>query len=135
MPYIITTTQALHEGERVVVDALESVGTRVVIGGQPIVSRMAVATLDEARSRIVGTVDSANYATPAGNAAATFAPIYDQIRTLPESGGTIGPLPDETVIEVRHVDWIALRKMTGELPVRTHDKPAVLAAFNARETR
>jgi hypothetical protein len=52
-------------------------------------------------------------------------------REIGESGGTIGPLPDGTIIDVRHVDWIAMRAMAGRLPVRTHPKPDVLAAFNA----
>ena len=43
------------------------------------ISRRAVATLDEARA------------------------VAEQINELPASGGTIGPLPDGTIIEVRRV--------------------------------
>lgn len=77
-------------------------------------TRRAVATFDEARGEVIRHIT-----TP-------FA--WD----LALDGGTIGPLPDGTVIEVRHVDWIAMRKLAGSLPVRTHNKPAVLDAYNAR---
>jgi hypothetical protein len=32
-------------------------------------------------------------------------PFYDAIVDLSESGGTIGPLPDGTIIEVKPVTW------------------------------
>jgi hypothetical protein len=58
------------------------------------VSRQTVATLEEAR-RI------------AGRACLGSTPLnlenIEQARTLPEPGGTVGPLPDGTVIEVERV--------------------------------
>jgi hypothetical protein len=79
--------------------------------------RRAVATLDEAHDYI-GTMTDDDA-------------VWNDARHVIESGGTIGPLPDGTVIEVRHVDWIAMRTLAGRLPVRTHDKPEVIDAYNA----
>lgn len=55
-------------------------------------TRRAVATVDEAQEY----VDQIDYR-------------YE----VPESGGTIGPLPDGTVIEVEAVKWDALAGETG----------------------
>jgi len=117
MPYIITTTQALRKGEDVVVDALESVGTRVVIGGKPIVSRTAVATLDEAQDYI---------GIPPGRVTRPM---------LTSAGGTIGPLPDGTVIEVEQVDYQSLTDaLRGDYMTNASRSDAdVVAAFNAQQ--
>jgi hypothetical protein len=56
------------------------------------VSRRAVATLEEAR-REAGRACLGSTSLDLRN--------VEQARTLPESGGTVGPLPDGTVIEVR----------------------------------
>lgn len=104
MPYIITT---LHPWA----DANEP--------ARRARTRTAVATLEEARAAIKRSVNAIG--TPDDRFAAHH---------LPESGGTIGPLPDSTVIEVRRVDWPAI---TGNLPdsVNRESATAVLAAFNA----
>jgi hypothetical protein len=56
------------------------------------VSGRAVATLEEAR-REAGRACLGSTSLDLRN--------VEQARTLPESGGTVGPLPDGTVIEVR----------------------------------
>jgi hypothetical protein len=56
-----------------------------------ILSRHTVATLEEAR-RIVGRVCLGSTSLNLEN--------IEQARTLPESGGPVGPLPDGTMIEV-----------------------------------
>jgi hypothetical protein len=62
-------------------------------------TRQAVATLEEARGS-AGTVVNA-----LPDDVERVRPFYDAIVDLSESGGTIGPLPDGTIIEVRQVDW------------------------------
>ncbi len=113
MPYIIETR-----------DAATGAFRSVDIGP---LSRRAVATLEEARSgarRIVGEHTN-HYVDAQGQMIAAA-----QALGLPESGGIIGPLPDGTVIEVRHVDWPYLRAKAGRLPVSTHSKEDVIEAFN-----
>lgn len=63
--------------------------------------RRAVATLDEARTA------AAEHASAAyGDAEITeHLDAGTAALNLPEAGGTIGPLPDGTVIEVRHASW------------------------------
>jgi hypothetical protein len=56
---------------------------------------MAVATLEEAR-RVVGRACLGSTSLNLEN--------IEQARTLPDSGGTVGPLPDGTVIEVVRVE-------------------------------
>lgn len=113
MPYVITTRQHVSPGERIVVDALESVGTRVVIAGEPIVSRVAVATLEEARRAIVDT----------------YGGVYGYLVALSESGGTVGPLPDGTIIDVMPVSWTFLFEEQGLAD--NLSQASALAAFNA----
>lgn len=91
MPYVITTKQRSESyatGHSYVPNAIETV-----------VSRRAVATLDEAREQYLY------------NAVAGFhgQPWLDRVDDIPESGGSIGPLPDGTVIEVEPVTWRELR--------------------------
>jgi hypothetical protein len=97
-PYIVTTKRRL--AGRVNVPTADA-------GPQPfggeryrVLSRRAVATLDEARMHTWRTVSlQAAYAVSA----------------LPESGGTVGPLPDGTVIEVEATTWQALAEYGGLL--------------------
>jgi hypothetical protein len=89
MPYIVITTDTLLYAEDPTAEFEPD--------AKPVQQiRTAVATLDEARGaadRIVldGYADSFKSANDDRNA----------LLALPESGGTIGPLPDGTVIEVR----------------------------------
>lgn len=78
MPYLVTTKRRVVEH----IGDIERVTHEVL-------SCRAVATLDEA-------VEDAE------QVALTF---HDVVLTLPESGGTVGPLPDGTLIEVRPVSW------------------------------
>lgn len=123
MPYIITTrrpcTCCTHcgyshrEGSPECLHAQESTG--------------AVATLDEAQRygrRIMA--DAGQWSTAA-------------IDELPESGGTIGPLPDGTTIEVKRVSWSRLAEHTtggwdaerGRFRAPAYEAD-ILAAFNSR---
>ncbi len=84
MPYIITTTKHLNDPS----------------GGVDQTARRAVAALDEAWSHVFGAVQKFEI----------WSDGEDRIRRLiPESGGTVGPLPDGTVIEVARIGWKDLR--------------------------
>ena len=83
MPYIITTTYQRRPGPL----------------GTDLLSRHAVATLDEAREyawETVKQISGPSTATVANRAAC---------ESITERGGTIGPLPDGTMIEVKPVSW------------------------------
>jgi hypothetical protein len=111
MPYIITTT---HDREP------DWPGEQ---------TRRAVATLEEAR-------EAAKDALPASaNLSRHF-----EAEDLPESGGTIGPLPAGTVIAVRLCGWSELhRAATGQgldfLTGLDHSTQhaAIIDAYNARQ--
>lgn len=86
MPYVITTTTP------------EMADT--ITPGQPWprrVSRDNVATLGEALEVVSTTVCDLM-------AGENFGQYQDEFRAIGESGGTIGPLPDGTVIAVRPYD-------------------------------
>lgn len=94
MPYVITTTPGdVREAE-------ERNGARltgIMDGSQPATpdseaaTRDALAKLDRMKSRrAVATLDEAQ----------EYVDQIDYHYEVPESGGTIGPLPDRTVIEV-----------------------------------
>jgi hypothetical protein len=87
------------------------------------VSRRAVATLDAARRACLGVLDAAHLQ---GSPVAVYRAAVD----LPESGGTVGPLPDGTVIEVERVGWPDIWLKVGD----GLSNAQALAAFNARET-
>lgn len=128
MPYIISTSLQEQQNEHMAVKT-------------PTGSK-AVATLDEAREAAYATVE---------NQIATSGPSYaspDDAQTMalaaahiPAEGGTIGPLPDGTVIAVRPTDWLELAGLAGwtldaagraRVTGRTRkaDRIALLAAFN-----
>ena len=102
MPYIITTIPAPG--------AFHDNGSPVFE------TRTAVATLDEAD---------------------LYLQRLDQwqsvdVRDLPAEGGTVGPLPDGTVIEMRPASWMDL-KIHTDLPGDPHgtlSDAQILAAFN-----
>jgi hypothetical protein len=52
---------------------------------------------------------------------------------LPESGGTVGPLPDGTVIEVRQIGWWQLRRDASRVkPDAVYmSEAATIRTFNA----
>jgi hypothetical protein len=77
--------------------------------------RRAVATLDEASEIVIAAFES------------QFSGIVN-VSGIDESGGTIGPLPDGTVIEVEHASWDDL---VGPGGWNAHSTEAeVIAAFN-----
>lgn len=93
-----------------------------------VVSCRAVASLEEAAKVIY---------TAAGQQTTPSDWSYDQcLCKLPDSGGSVGPLPDGTVIEVEAKSWFELMDdvMPHVAAQPTADwRPAILAAFNARE--
>lgn len=101
-------------------------------------SRQAVATLDEAQDAVAAAMASVEDANPVG--AGQSSPYnYALAWDLPESGGTIGPLPDGTVIEVERVSWSRLAEHTtggwdaerGRFRAAAYDAD-IIAAFNSR---
>ena len=123
MPYIITTINPQGAAEQ------DSDGRSYYV---PTSTRTAVATLDEARMVGVKALPAAMTIGGAGpNIAATKA-LY----ALPQAGGTIGPLPDGTVVEVHQVDNARLAELAGTTS-RLQSGQAkltslIVAAFNAR---
>ena len=116
MPYIITTVTP--SGWR----------SPDVFDGVTRTARIAVATLNEAREAAWSECERLAADAPASQA--TLAQCED----VPESGGTIGPLPDDTVIAVEQVNWIKLAEMagyTGSLEGRWW--PLIITTFNAKE--
>lgn len=58
-----------------------------------------VDTPEEAREAVVEIIDGYGWGSATG-ADATYAELEREAMALPEAGGTVGPLPDGTVIEV-----------------------------------
>lgn len=119
MPYIVTTTTP-H-----VVDT--------IYPGEPwptLRSRVAVATLDEARDLAVTVVGDRRAADPTEtiDTLELASPRWDDRCTdaqrLPAEGGTVGPLPDGTTIAVDPAGWDRLRDESGW-------RRAAVVAFNA----
>jgi hypothetical protein len=126
MPYIVTTKQPDERtgssGERSHVE---------------FASRLAVATLEKARRIIIDAVTGTSR-----SAAVQYDALVNYADTVPESGGTVGPLPDGTVIEVEQADWSLLaRSCDPPLPIAgpagsewtEAEKQIILDTFNARE--
>jgi hypothetical protein len=118
MPYIITT----H-------------GKADQYGRCPLLSRRAVATLEEARDRTAGEVAART------SDLLVAEHIIRAVDLLPESGGTIGPLPDGTVIEVARVldqDLVralpdSVRRDLWRRHAATIPRAELIDAYNARE--
>ncbi len=120
MPYIVTSTKP------------EMADT--LVPGQPwprSVSRRAVATLDEARyaAAEAGRQAVDRQWVEGEHLRATLAAME-----LPEHGGTIGPLPGGTVIEVEQVTvfelWESAGRPCGAPPM---DDSEIIDAFNAAQ--
>ena len=119
MPYIITTLPEF-QGDR-------ANGA----GFKQNVTRTAVATLDEARDVCwKALADVPRYGLQ--EAAINSAQVHD----LTAEGGTVGPLPDGTVIEVQAVCWNWIIGMADDAGIDTdavHEDGgdlAILAAYN-----
>jgi hypothetical protein len=137
MPYIVTTKQnpkpVLTRNES---DTLVE-GPR---GPEYDVSRRAVATLDEARKVVHDRVTEADVRLPATGMAWRVMSYGEIIQAITEQGGTTGPLPDGTVIEVEPVSYAALcTPETGlnHVPairlVNEWDEGEIIAAYNAAQ--
>ena len=87
--------------------------------GTETLTRRAVATSEEARWEIRNFTDShfAYYGRYHGDA-------------VSEQGGTVGPLPDGTVIELEHVTWPRLGELASR-PYRFGEYDQTIGAFNA----
>lgn len=126
MPYVITTKQPYLDAMWDPEDPLP-----------PRESRYAVATWEKARE-----VSRARIGEWSGRMPRTWleplALYVGQAEKLPENGGTIGPLPDGTVIEVKRADWCDLIDGMVERGDDYGDIPEggaqeILDAFNTRE--
>jgi hypothetical protein len=123
MPYLITTASPPSAPD--------------VSRSGNIVSRRAVATLDEATVSLSEVVAKAHFDCPdwLDRRDAYRRDMWALVRT-PESGGTVGPLPDRTVIEVEPASWSDLAvavEYLGRGYVTEAEWPEVLAAFNAKQ--
>jgi hypothetical protein len=92
-----------------------------------VTARTAVATLDEARTVAYRAV---NDRTEFVGSRCGFFAAAD---VIPESGGTVGPLPDGTVIEVRQIGWWQLRRDASRVkPDAVYmSEAATIRTFNA----
>jgi hypothetical protein len=88
VPYIITTNRYMDDPT-----------AEFLPGAKPGIERRAVATLDEAKGAVIREL----------------APRIDSAFEwdLGLEGGTVGPLPDGTVIEVKRVAWLNLARGVG----------------------
>lgn len=113
MPYIITTNEPFDAAVHV---------------HRPAFTRRAVATLEEARQRVFEVCED-TYGIGRNVEAQILA-----TRSITEEGGTVGSLPDGTVIEVKRVSRHDLEYIVGlEHHGITLDR--VLEAFNAESVR
>jgi hypothetical protein len=122
MPYIVTTKRPEPKGSDPVLWAY--------------VSRRAVATLEEARRYALTVADE--------HEGEMWSPAM--LEAVYEFGGegTVGPLPDGTVIEVVQTTWLDLARQAGlaehvgSLATDaergfTYAPPRILDAYNARQ--
>jgi hypothetical protein len=74
-------------------------------------TRRAVATLDEARGAVWRIITDADIDDRPGTRRTWATVEREKAMALPAAGGTVGPLPDGTVIEVEWVDWFDVAKV------------------------
>ena len=118
MPYIITTKPSMLHSH---IDT-------------PGVTRTAVATLEEMRQKAFGAIDRASKMDRDMNSDEQRADrgFRLAVRFDLDDGGTVGPLPDGTVIKVERAEWIDLARQC-EMdcgPFCAGPNSDVLAAFN-----
>jgi hypothetical protein len=113
MPYVVTTKRPRpQEG-----------GCGEILA---VVSRRAGGTLEEAQAEAHRIVNAQPHRLS--------DPLWNNaIEAWPKSGGTVGPLPDGTVIEVEPVEWYWLYDKSGYGRTSQASDDTVIAAFNARE--
>lgn len=102
-------------------------------------SRVAVATLGDAQGRAHDVVFRVESEASDEGPIKAFDQAYETLLRLPESGGTVGPLPDGTVIEVEPTTWADLATPSERGRTTYHqgsyqwDQQRILDAFNAKE--
>jgi hypothetical protein len=111
MPYIVTTKRPA--------------------AGPTFVSRRAVATLDGRYCPQHGLTRDEHCRASLGSDGQGAVFCQEATRPLPESGGTVGPLPDGTVIEVEQARWIDL--IHASTATTDSSDQAILDAYNARQ--
>ena len=127
MPYIVTTKEPVHHpGEAVTIREGDYVPPR---------GRHAGGSQGATGSVQADLNDYASTSATDGD----YDRVSDQLQTLPESGGTIGPLPDGTVIEVKQwreevaCAWAHFYGPDGVS--RWSDLDEVIAAYNAAQEK
>ncbi len=92
------------------------------------VSRLAVATLDVCHEHLIQVVTDADLPSE------SYWAARNDIDNLSESGGTVGPLPDGTTIEVEAMTWERLAELAGLGRGNwSNSHEEILAAFNEQE--
>ena len=130
MPYIITTTTPDPTNARAFAPDAPAPSPMGAVRGNwpPKVSRTAVTTYEEAKAvvRDACTIDDVQHWKDP-------AVYYRSVR----DGGTVGPLPDGTVIEVQRVSWPYLRGLTRSISRRRigPEPDHVVAVFNAAQVQ
>jgi predicted TIM-barrel enzyme len=130
MPFIITKKQP----QSVVEDAQSDPNFIITERTFRVLEERAVVTLEEAQKLCLKTVQT--WVRQFGDA--KFMTSADvailAVNNLTESGGTVGPLPDGTVIEVEPERLIGIGAMAGLSPGEMCDMPdaEIIAAFNAK---
>src|SRR4029077_6707486 len=117
MPFIITTHPPIA-----------GAGLTTTVAEEAATTRTAVSSLADMRDAIYPIVVAG--ATFESEKLAAFTQAWD----IPADGGTIGPLPDGTMIEVRPVSAAELARLAGCTP-HAFDPDGVeplLDAFNAK---
>lgn len=117
------------------------VTTKELIGPHPldkweIEKRHAVATLEEARRGLVDRLAWDDTIPDAAGDGPYYLDLREQALRLPEQGGTVGPLPDGSVIEVEEVTVAAMWCLAGyeySAGSEAGDWPLskIIAAYNA----
>lgn len=124
MPYLIITT---YENDPT---------AEFLPGAEPVQSRRAVATLDEVRKECYREIRDDQSCQGVERARLTLA-----VEHLTDLGGTVGPLPDGTVIEVEQVGWSEIGEAVGYVVHgeasmehnEIHD--LLIAAYNAAQEK
>ena len=133
MPFIVTTKQPdrPHRFSQPHVPATYGPGP---------VSRRAVATLEEARVTahdVIMAGPTVKVADLPRDAVFGYAGAHTAIEEVPESGGSVGPLPDGTVIEVERVSEGELGRAIGLNPggriLAEMSTAEIIAAYNAKQ--
>lgn len=128
MPYIIETSRP-DDSPRATTEHHHEAGEPCTACGEawPIVSRRAVATLEEARRYINAPLSSFDVSDPAVEA------LAEQALTMGEDGGTVA-LPDGTTYRVTKIPLPVLRDAARDKRGnRLDNKVEIIDAYNAAQ--